>query len=157
MDEDPDRPAALRGAGAAAAPARLLPSLREAIRVRHYALRTEQADGGWVRRFAHLHGLRHPRELGGTEVEAFLSHLAAERGVSSSTQSHAKAALLYLYKQVLRLQLPWLDEVVSAKAWRRPPVLLTSREVSERLPWHEAARRWHCAVRACGGAPCVAA
>jgi integron integrase len=111
----------------------LLPTLREAIRVRHYSLRTEQAYVGWVRRYVHFHGLRHPRELGAAEVEAFLTHLAGERNVSSSTQGQAKSALLFLYKHVLGVELPWLDEVVSAKASRRLPVVLTPREVRELL------------------------
>jgi integron integrase len=113
--------------------ARLLPRLREAIRVRHYSLRTEQAYVGWVRRFVHFHGLRHPREMGAAEVAAFLTHLASERNVSASTQGQAKSALLFLYKQVLELELPWLHEVVSAKPSRRLPVVLTPREVRELL------------------------
>lgn len=132
-------------------PARLLTQLREAIRVRHYSLRTEQVYVGWVRRFVHFHGLRHPRELGAPQVEAFLTHLANERNVSAATQGQAKSALLFLYKQVLGIELPWLDEVVSAKAWRRLPVVLTQREVRELLlnlilPLRaqlEQAREWH--------------
>jgi integron integrase len=120
---------ALPAATSSPRPARLLTQVREAIRVRHYSLRTEQVYLGWVRRFVHFHGLRHPRELGGAEVEAFLSHLANDRDVSASTQGQAKSALLFLYKQVLGVQLPWLDEVVSAKATRRLPTVLTPREV----------------------------
>ncbi len=116
-------------AAAALKSTRLLPSLREAIRVRHYSLRTEQAYVGWVRRFVHFHKLRHPRDLSGADVEAFLTHLASDRGVSSSTQGQAKSALLFLYKEVLNIRLPWLDEIVSAKASRRLPVVLTQREV----------------------------
>ena len=115
------------------ASARLLPRLRAAVRVRHYSLRTEQAYVGWVRRFVHFHGMQHPRDLGAPAVQAFLTHLATERGVSSSTQGQAKSALLFLYKQVLELALPWLDDVVSAKASRRLPVVLTPREVRELL------------------------
>jgi integron integrase len=126
--------AAAAGSAAASAPAaRLLPTLREAIRVRHYSLRTEQVYVGWVRRYVHFHSLRHPRELGAPEVQAFLSHLASERSVSASTQGQAKSALLFLYKHVLGVELPWLDEVVSAKATRRLPVVLTQREVRELL------------------------
>jgi len=83
----------------------------------------------WARRFIRFHGLRHPGEMGAVEVTAFLTHLATERGVSSSTQSQARAALLFLYREVLGISLPWLDEVVTAKAWRRLPVVLTPREV----------------------------
>ncbi len=75
------------------ASARLLPRLRAAVRARHYSLRTEQAYVGWVRRFVHFHGLRHPREMGATEVAAFLTHLASERNVSASAQGQAKTAV----------------------------------------------------------------
>ena len=95
----------------------------------HYSIRTEQAYVDWCRRFILWHGKRHPREMGAKEVEAFLTHLAIERGVSASTQSQAKAALLFLYREVLKIELPWLDEIVEAKAARRLPVVLTPREV----------------------------
>ena len=110
MNEDPySAPPAVAGTlSTPPRPARLLTQLREAIRVRHYSLRTEQVYVGWVRRFVHFHGLRHPRELGAPEVESFLTHLANERNVSASTQGQAKSALLFLYKQVLGIELPWL-------------------------------------------------
>ena len=114
-------------------PPRLLTRLREAIRLRHYSIRTEQVYVGWVRRYVHFHGLRHPQQLGAAQVEAFLTYLANDRNVSASTQGQAKSALLFLYKQVLGLQLPWLDEVVSAKPSRRLPVVLTPREVRNLL------------------------
>ncbi|HEU4460708.1 MAG TPA: integron integrase [Methylibium sp.] len=114
-------------------PPKLLDQLRVAIRVRHYALRTEQSYVDWARRFILFHGKRHPAEMGVREVEAFLSYLAAERRVSASTQQQAKAALLFLYKEVLRVELPWLDEVVSARVSRRLPVVLTQREVAALL------------------------
>jgi integron integrase len=119
------------GAQAAAAPARprLLDELRAQLRVRNYAYRTEQVYADWVRRFILFHGKRHPREMGAVEITAFLSHLATERGVSASTQNQAKSAILFLYQHVLGTDLPWLDEVVSAKVSRRLPVVLTSREV----------------------------
>ena len=107
--------------------------LRDHLRTRHDSLRTEQVYVDWVRRFIRFHGRRHPRELGPQEVEAFLSHLAVERQVASSTQNQAKAALLYLYKQVFGVELPWLDEVVHAKTPRRLPLVLTEREVRELL------------------------
>ncbi len=84
-----------------------------------------------ARRFILFHDKRHPRDLGAAEVEAFLTYLAVERGVSASTQNQAKSALLFLYKEVLGVALPWLDGLVSAKASRRLPVVLTSREVRE--------------------------
>jgi integron integrase len=116
--------------GPSPAPApRLLDRLRAAIRVRHYAIRTEDAYVDWARRYIVFHGKRHPQELGAQEVEAFLSHLATERNVAPSTQNQAKSALLFLYKEVLRLQLPWLDEIVGAKPRHHLPVLLTPSEV----------------------------
>lgn len=103
--------------------------MRDTLRVRHYALRTEQAYVDWVRRFIRFHGLRHPTELGAAEVTAFLTHLAVERQVSPSTQNQAKAALLFLYGQVLGMTLPWLSELVQAQARQRLPVVLTASEV----------------------------
>jgi integron integrase len=110
-------------------PPRLLDQLRSEIRVRHLSLSTEEAYADWVRRFILFHGKRHPRDMGVKEVEAFLSHLAVARKVSGSTQNQAKSALLFLYRHVLRVALPWLEEVVQAKAARRLPVVLTTREV----------------------------
>lgn len=112
---------------------RLLDQLRDCIRVKHYSIRTEEAYVDWCRRFVLWHGKRHPREMGAPEVQAFLTHLAVERQVSASTQNQAKAALLFLYRQVLQIDLPWLDEIVQAKAARRLPVVLTPREVRELL------------------------
>ena len=114
-------------------PPRLIDQLRTHLRTRHYSIRTEQLYVDWVRRFIRFHEMRHPRDLGPGEVEAFLSHLAEVRGVSASTQNQAKAALLYLYKQVLDMSLPWLDEVVQAKTPKRLPVVLTEREVRDLL------------------------
>ncbi|HJW33676.1 MAG TPA: integron integrase [Holophagaceae bacterium] len=112
---------------------RLLDQLRQELRIRHYSLRTEGAYVDWVRRFVKFHQLRHPREMGGAEVEAFLSHLASERQVSSSTQNQAKASLLFLYKQVLKVDLPWLQAVVQAKGPKRLPVVLSAGEVRKLL------------------------
>ena len=81
----------------------------------HYSIRTEEAYTDWVRRFILFHQKRHSKEMGAAEVEAFLSYLAVERKVSSSTQNQTKAALLFLYKQVLNVELPWLDDITSAK------------------------------------------
>jgi len=108
---------------------RLLDRVREAIRLRHYSYRTEQQYVGWIRRYILFHGRRHPRELGGTEVEAFLSHLASQRHVAAATQSQALAALLFLYKRVLNVDLPWLGEVVRASRPKRLPTVLTREEV----------------------------
>ena len=105
-------------------------ALRHAIRVRHYSIRTEEAYVDWARRFVRFHGRRHPRELGAPEVAAFLTHLAVDRTVAPSTQNQARSALMFLYRDVLQLELPWLlQEVVAAKTQRRLPVVLTPSEV----------------------------
>src|SRR5882762_10503047 len=108
---------------------KLIPQIREAIRVRHYSLRTEKSYVYWARFFIRFHNLRHPREMGAPEVTAFLSFLATERHVSASTQSQALAALLFLYKEVLGINLPWLDGIVRARRPRRLPSVLTRDEV----------------------------
>jgi integron integrase len=108
---------------------RLLDQLRDRIRLRHYSIRTEAAYSEWVRRFVLFHGKRHPREMGQAEVEAFLTHLAVAGRVAASTQNQAKSALLFLYKDVLGLELPWLSGIQSAKRPARLPVVLTRSEV----------------------------
>lgn len=110
-------------------PPRLMEQLRDSLRVRHYSLRTERAYFEWARRFILFHGKRHPRDMGAMEVQAFLTHLAVERHVSPSTQNQAKAALVFLYRHVLDVDLPWLDEVIHAKRHPRLPVVLTPSEV----------------------------
>ena len=143
------------GPSAPAPPQRLLGRLREAIRVRHYSFRTEDAYADWVRRFIRFHGKRHPQAMGAAEVAVFLSaprpadagrpprggsskvakphllesSLAVDRHVAPSTQNQAKSALLFLYRQVLGIELPWLDEIVVAKDQRRLPAVLTPGEV----------------------------
>ena len=108
---------------------KLLEQLRESLRVRHYSLRTEDAYFDWARRFILFHGKRHPKDMGAEEVQAFLTHLAVDRHVSPSTQNQAKAALLFLYRHLLKVDLPWLSEVVHAKRSPRLPVVLTPGEV----------------------------
>jgi integron integrase len=108
---------------------KLLDRVRAEIRVRHYSLRTEQAYVDWVRRFVLFHNKRHPKEMGAVELRDFLSHLAVDRNVSASTQNQAKSALLFLYREVLQIELPWLDEVIAAKSAKRLPVVLTQVEV----------------------------
>ncbi|MBZ0226696.1 MAG: integron integrase [Comamonas sp.] len=117
------------GAAAGPRPPKLLERMRIHLRTRHDSIRTEQAYLDWARRFILYHNKRPPQEMGAREVEAFLSHLAVDRQVSASTQNQAKAAILYLYRQVLAVELPWLDEVVQAKRPRRLPVVLTPAEV----------------------------
>ncbi len=108
---------------------RLLDQLRDRIRVKHYSIRTEAQYVQWVRRFILFHGKRHPRDLGAPEVEAFLTHLAVEGGVAAATQNQALSALLFLYREVLGIDLPWLDNVTRAKRPQRLPVVLTRDEV----------------------------
>jgi integron integrase len=114
---------------AAARPPKLLDQLRRAIRLRHYSPRTEQAYLRWVLRFIRFHDKRHPAELGGPEVTRFLTMLAEEQKVSPSTQTQALSALLFLYRNVLQLELPWMTEIVRAPARPRLPVVLTREEV----------------------------
>ncbi len=111
---------------------RLLDQLRERIRYDHYSLRTEQSYVQWVRRFVHFHGLRHPKDLGGPEVEAFLAHLANARQVSPSTHHQALCALLYLYRTVLGAELPWMQSIGRPRQRVRVPVVL-SRDETTRL------------------------
>ncbi len=110
-------------------PPKLLDQLRDRIRVKHYSIRTEQQYVQWVRRFILFHGKRHPREMGAAEVEAFLTHLAVKGQVSASTQNQALSALLFVYKEVLGVDLPWLTDVTRAKTPQRLPVVLTQGEV----------------------------
>lgn len=108
---------------------RLLDQVRELIRIRHYSIRTEQAYLQWIRRFIVFHGRRHPRELGADEVTAFLSHLAIQRNVAASTQNQALNAILFLYRDVLKCTLPWLENVQRARKPQRLPVVLTRDEM----------------------------
>ncbi len=108
---------------------RLLDRVRECCRVRHYSIRTERAYVGWIRRFIRANGKRHPREMGGEEVSAFLTHLAAHGHVAASTQNQALSALLFLYRVVLGVELPWIDDVVRARHPQRVPVVLSRGEV----------------------------
>ena len=112
---------------------RLLDQVRAACRVRHYSLRTERAYIGWIRRFIMANGKRHPRDMGGAEVASFLTGLATRGRVAASTQNQALSALLFLYRVVLGVELPWLDDVVRAKRPRRVPVVLSRGEVTRVL------------------------
>jgi Phage integrase, N-terminal SAM-like domain len=94
---------------------KLLDQVRDAIRTRHYSVRTEEAYVGWIKRFIFFHGKRHPLAMGQQEVAEFLSALAVKEHVSASTQNQALCALLFLYRHVLGQNLGWLDDVVRAK------------------------------------------
>ena len=102
---------------------------REKIRTRHLAIRTEQAYLQWMRRYVRFHGRRHPRDMGPREVEAFLTHLAVESKVAASTQNQALQTWLFLYKHVLEIELPWLENVTRASRPKRLPVVLSTAEV----------------------------
>jgi integron integrase len=109
---------------------RLLDKVRQAIRLRHYSRRTEQAYVFWIRRFVVYHGRRHPAVLGTPEVVAFLSDLAVRGKVSVSTQNQAFSALLFLYREVLKQEISGLDEIVRAKRSPRIPLVLSRGEVA---------------------------
>ncbi|MGB7650956.1 MAG: integron integrase [Gallionella sp.] len=114
-------------------PPKLLDEVRTKLRFLHYSLRTEHSYVGWIKRYILFHGKRHPKEMGATEVEIFLSSLAVERNVAAATQNQALAALLFLYKEVLGIALPWLDDIRRAKKPRRLPVVLNRQEVAALL------------------------
>lgn len=116
-----------------AEPGQLLNEVRLRIRARHMSYRTEKTYLDWIRRFIRFHGLRHPKTMGAVEVEAFLTSLAVDRQVSASTQNQALAAVLFLYREVLAVELPWLSSVVRAKRPQRLPVVLTRTEVGSVL------------------------
>ena len=121
---------AVHEAGSASAPKpRLLDRVREAIRIRHYSRRTEKAYVHWIKRYIFFHGTRHPAEMGAPEVTAFLTSLAVHGKVAASTQNQALSALLFLYREVLGVELPWLDDIVRAKRPLHLPVVLTRDEV----------------------------
>lgn len=109
---------------------RLLDRVRNTLRVRHYSLRTETAYLDWIKRFILFHGKRDPRDMGHAEVTAFLTDLAVSRNVAASTQNQALAAVLFLYREVLEQDLPWLKDVVRARRPARLPTVLTWVEVA---------------------------
>lgn len=110
-------------------PPKLLDQVRDKLRGKHYAIRTEQSYVDWIKRYIYFHDKTHPKDLGAQDVEAFLTHLAVAGKVSASTQNQAKSAILFLYREVLEIQLPWLDNVTQAKAPKKLPVVLTVAEV----------------------------
>jgi integrase len=114
-------------------PPKLLDRVRAAIRARHYSRRTEKAYVAWIRRYIFFHDKRHPADMGAPEVTRFLSSLAVDRKVAASTQNQALSALLFLYGEVLGVDLPWMNEIVLAKRPQRLPVVLTRDEVGAAL------------------------
>jgi integron integrase len=120
---------------------RLLDRVRAALRTRHYSRRTEEAYVAWMRRYIFFHGKRHPREMGAPEITRFLTSLAVDGKVADSTQNQALNALLFLYREVLELDVPWFDGIVRAKRPQRLPVVLTRDEVRAVLEQIEAVPR----------------
>ena len=111
----------------------LLAEVQSRIRARHLSLRTEKTYLHWIRRYIRHHDRRHPREMGAPEVEDFLTTLAVKNQISASTQNQALAAVLFLYRDVLNVHLPWLKDIVRAKRPQRLPVVLTRTEVARVL------------------------
>lgn len=112
---------------------RLLEQLRDRARYLHYSLRTEKAYVYWVRMFVRWSGMRHPRDMGAKDVEAFLTMLSTQRRVSSSTHKQALSALVFLYREVLGLELAWLQDLQRPANTRRIPTVLTRQEVAALL------------------------
>ena len=119
----------------------LLERVRQRMRAKHYSLRTEATYVQWIRRFIIDSGRRHPRDMGALEVEGFLTRLATQAQVSASTQNQALSAILFLYREVLGQQLPWMDNVVRAKRPQWLPVVLSVPEVQRLLARLEG-RHW---------------
>lgn len=140
MDYDGGGALSGESAGGPEAPT-LLGEVHRRLRLKHYSLRTEAAYMGWIRRYIKANSPRHPRELGGVEVERFLSSLATVGQVAPSTQNQALSALLFLYREVLGIKLDWMDNVVRAKRPARLPVVLSKGEVASLLR-ELAAREW---------------
>lgn len=116
-----------------AKPLRLLDQVRDRIRTRHLNFRTEKTYLYWIRRFIWFHNLKLPRELGAADVETFLTSPPVNNRVSASTQNQALAAVLFLFRDALELDLPWLSNIVRAKKQVHIPIVLTRTEVQSIL------------------------
>ena len=125
--------AAFSDPASAPRPRRLLDQVRDRIRAKHCALRTGHTYVDWIKRYIVYFGKQHPATLSAGHVERFLSHLASERNVAASTQNQARSALLFLYREVLGVELPWLDDITQAKTLKRLPVVLTRDEAAHAL------------------------
>ena len=110
-------------------PPKLLDRVRDAVRTRHYSRRTEEAYVAWIRRYILFHGKTHPAQMGAPDISRFLTWLAVDRQVSASTQNQALSALLFLYKQVLAIEIGSIPPVVRARTPERLPVVLSRDEV----------------------------
>src|SRR5712692_3656285 len=120
---------------------KLLDQVRETIRRKHYSIRTEQAYVDWIKRYIFFHGKKHPADMGEREMEQFLNHLAVKSNVAASTQNQALSALVFLYREVLKKEIGWLDNLERAKQPERLPVVLTETEVRHVLA-HLDGRHW---------------
>jgi integron integrase len=112
---------------------RLLTTVRETLRRKHYSLRTEASYLSWIRRFILFHGKRHPREMSSPEIEAFLTHLAVQGKVAASTQNQALSAILFLYRQVLNIEIELPIHSIRARRSHRLPTVLSKEEVAQIL------------------------
>lgn len=110
---------------------KLLDQVRNLMRVRHLSHKTERAYVGYIRDYILFHGKKHPKDLGVDEIRAYLTHLAVEKNVAASTQNVAFNALIFLYKQVLQIELPLIQGVLRAKKPERLPVVFSSDEVKK--------------------------
>ena len=139
--EPPPRPSPPRALRTPAPPPRLLDQVRERIRYKHYSLRTEKAYLFWIKRFIRFHALRHTRTMAGPEIEQYLTHLATMQKVSASTHKQALAGILFLYREVLGVDLPWMGEIGRPRTTQHVPVVL-SREEAAALLAHLSAEHW---------------
>jgi len=121
-------------------PVGLLERARDVARYKHYSIRTEKAYVEWIRRFIHFHGKRHPREMGASDIRSFLSWLAGRREVAAATHQQALSALLFLYRDVLELEVSWLGDLERPKKPKRLPAVLSVDEASRLLSLMEGAR-----------------
>jgi integron integrase len=119
---------------------KLLDQVRDAVRVRHLSYRTEQAYVDWIRKFILFHSKRHPNEMDETYVSEFLTYLAVKKKVAASTQNQALSAILFLYRDVLKKELGWLNDVERAKKPARLPVVFSKQEVKDILLRLEGAK-----------------
>ena len=106
-------------------PRKLLDQVSDAIRTKHYSLRTEKTYIEWIRRYILFHKKRHPKDMGAEEVQAFITHLATQRAVSASTQNQALSALMFLYRHVLQKEITWPSDVIRAEKSKTLPTVLT--------------------------------
>jgi integron integrase len=107
---------------------RLLDQVRSVIRVKHYSIRTEKSYCAWIKQFIHFHHLAHPKDMGAKEIQAFISYLAVTRNVAASTQNQALCAILFLYREVLKVDVEYMDDLIRAKRSTRVPVVFTREE-----------------------------